>query len=185
MLTPEKAKEVLRGADLICDEASVQAALERLAAEISQRLGHCNPLLLSVMSGAVVFSGQLLTRLNFPLDFDYLHVTRYGDRTVGGGPQWKVFPQTPMTGRVVLVLDDVFDEGHTMAAIRQRVMEAGAAQFFCAVFADKKIGRTKPLQADFVGMELPDRYIFGYGLDVKGAWRNLPAIYALKPGQAL
>ena len=185
MLTPEKAKEVLQGADLICDEASVQAALERLAAEISQRLGHCNPLLLSVMSGAVVFSGQLLTRLNFPLDFDYLHVTRYGDRTVGGGPQWKVFPQTPMTGRVVLVLDDVFDEGHTMAAIRQRVMEAGAAQFFCAVFADKKIGRTKPLQADFVGMELPDRYIFGYGLDVKGAWRNLPAIYALKPGQAL
>ncbi|MEI7681135.1 MAG: hypoxanthine-guanine phosphoribosyltransferase [Betaproteobacteria bacterium] len=185
MLTPEKAKEVLRGADLICDEASVQAALERLAAEISQRLGHCNPLLLSVMSGAVVFSGQLLTRLNFPLDFDYLHVTRYGDRTVGGGLQWKVFPQTPMTGRVVLVLDDVFDEGHTMAAIRQRVMEAGAAQFFCAVFADKKIGRTKPLQADFVGMELPDRYIFGYGLDVKGAWRNLPAIYALKPGQAL
>ncbi len=185
MLTPEKAKEVLRGADLICDEASVQAALERLAAEISQRLGHCNPLLLSVMSGAVVFSGQLLTRLHFPLDFDYLHVTRYGDRTVGGGLQWKVFPQTPMTGRVVLVLDDVFDEGHTMAAIRQRVMEAGAAQFFCAVFADKKIGRTKPLQADFVGMELPDRYIFGYGLDVKGAWRNLPAIYALKPGQAL
>jgi hypoxanthine phosphoribosyltransferase len=185
MLTPEKAKEVLQGAELICDEASVQAALERLAAEISQRLGHCNPLLLSVMSGAVVFSGQLLTRLNFPLDFDYLHVTRYGDRTVGGGLQWKVFPQTPMTGRVVLVLDDVFDEGHTMAAIRQRVMEAGAAQFFCAVFADKKIGRTKPLQADFVGMELPDRYIFGYGLDVKGAWRNLPAIYALKPGQAL
>jgi hypoxanthine phosphoribosyltransferase len=185
MLTPEKAKEVLQGAELICDEATVHAALERIAAEISQRLGHSNPLILSVMGGAVVFSGHLLTRLNFPLDFDYLHVTRYGDATVGGGLQWKVFPQTPLTSRVVLVLDDVLDEGHTMAAIRQRVMEAGAAQFFCAVFADKKIGRAKPLQADFVGVELPDRYVFGYGMDVKGAWRNLPAIYALKPGQAL
>ena len=185
MLTPEKAKEVLQGADLICDEATVQAALERLGTEISQRLGHCNPLILSVMGGAVVFSGHLLTRLNFPLDFDYLHVTRYGDATVGGGLQWKVFPQTALTGRVVLVLDDVLDEGHTMAAIRQRVMEAGAAQCFCAVFADKNIDRAKPLQADFVGVELPNRYVFGYGMDVKGAWRNLPAIYALKQGQAL
>ena len=104
---------------------------------------------------------------------------------MGGGLQWKVFPQTPLVGRVVLVLDDVLDEGHTMAAIRQRVMEAGAAQFFCAVFADKKIGRAKPVYADFVGVELPDRYVFGYGMDVKGAWRNLPAIYALKPGQVL
>jgi hypoxanthine phosphoribosyltransferase len=137
------------------------------------------------MGGAVVFSGHLLTRLNFPLDFDYLHVTRYGDATVGGGLQWKVFPQTSLTGRVVLVLDDVLDEGHTMAAIRQRVIEAGAAQFFCAVFADKNIDRAKPLQADFVGVELPNRYVFGYGMDVKGAWRNLPAIYALKQGQAL
>lgn len=185
MLSAEKAREVLQGAEMVCDEAAVEAALERVAAEVTARLGACNPLILSVMGGAVVFSGHLLTRLNFPLDFDYLHVTRYGDATVGGGVQWKVFPQTPLAGRVVLVLDDVLDEGHTMAAIRRRVIDAGAERFFCAVFADKKIARAKPLQADFVGVELPDRYVFGYGMDVKGAWRNLPAIYALKPGQTL
>jgi hypoxanthine phosphoribosyltransferase len=128
----------------------------------------------------VVFSGQLLTMLNFPLDYDYLHVTRYGGATVGGGIEWKVAPQSPMQNRVVLVLDDVLDEGHTMSAIRERVLASGARKFLCAVFADKDIGKTKPMTADFVGVTLPNRYVFGYGMDVKGAWRNLPAVYAMK-----
>ncbi len=185
MLSPEQARNVLQNADEICTAASVRAALARLATEISARLADQNPLLLSVMGGAVVFSGQLLTLLEFPLDFDYLQATRYGDATVGGGIQWKVFPQTPMEGRVVLVLDDILDEGHTMAAIRERVLAAGARQFLCAVFADKDIGRAKPLTADFVGVKLPNRYVFGYGMDVKGAWRNLPSIHALKPDQTV
>jgi hypoxanthine phosphoribosyltransferase len=185
MLEPSHAREVLRNADLICDEQSVRKALVRMAGEISARLADSNPLILSVMGGAVVFSGQLLTLLRFPLDFDYLHVTRYGDATTGGGLQWKAYPQTPLAGRVVLVLDDILDEGHTMAAIRERVLAEGAAQFLCAVFAEKDLGKAKPIAADFVGVRLPDRYVFGYGMDVKGAWRNLPAIYAIKPGQAL
>ena len=140
---------------------------------------------LSVMGGAVVFSGQLLPKLAFPLDFDYLHATRYGDATSGSGIEWKVFPQSPVTGRTVLVLDDVLDEGHTMVAIRDRLLAAGASRFLCAVFADKDIGRAKPIAADFVGVNLPNRYVFGYGMDVKGAWRNLPAIYALNVNQVL
>ncbi len=186
MLSPAQALDVLQNADMICTAAEVQTAMERLAGEISRELAGQNPLVLSVMGGAVVFSGQLLTRLEFPLDFDYLHVTRYGgDATVGGDIEWKVFPSTPLAGRVVLVLDDVLDHGHTMAAIREHVLAAGASRFVCAVFADKDLGRTKPIAADFVGVKLPDRYVFGYGLDVKGAWRNLPAIYALKPGQTV
>ena len=185
MLDPARAREVLRNADLICDAQTVHSALERVAEEITRCLADSNPLILSVMGGAVVFSGQLLTLLKFPLDFDYLHVTRYGDDTTGGGVQWKVYPQTSLAGRVVLVLDDILDEGHTMAAIRERVLTAGATQFLCAVFAEKDLGKPKPITADFVGVTLPDRYVFGYGMDVKGAWRNLPAIYAIKPGQAL
>lgn len=181
MLSPAQAKEILQSADLICPADTVHDALVRIAREITRELADQNPLVLSVMGGAVVFSGQLLTLLDFPLDFDYLHVTRYGDAITGGGIQWKVFPDAAaVTGRVVLVLDDVLDEGHTMAAIRERVLAAGARRFFCAVFADKEIGRAKPLAADFVGVHLPDRYVFGYGMDVKGAWRNLPAIYAMK-----
>jgi hypoxanthine phosphoribosyltransferase len=183
MLSPTHAMEVLRSADLICSAEKVTAAVARVAAAISRELAEENPLVLSVMGGAVVFSGQLLTQLEFPLEFDYLHVTRYGDATVGGGIQWKVFPEAAMAGRVVLVLDDVLDEGHTMAAIRERVLAAGARRFLCAVFADKDIARTKPITADFVGVHLPNRYVFGFGMDVKGAWRNLPAIYALKPEQ--
>lgn len=180
MLTPAQARDVLQSADLICTAETVEAAVRRVAAEISRALATEYPVVLSVMGGAVVFSGQLLPQLAFPLDFDYLHVTRYGDATVGGGLQWKVFPQTPLDGRTVLVLDDVLDEGHTMVAIRERVLAAGARRFCCAVFADKDIGRPKPMAADFVGLTLPNRYVFGYGMDVRGAWRNLPAIYALK-----
>jgi hypoxanthine phosphoribosyltransferase len=83
---------------------------------------------------------------------------------------------------VVLVLDDILDEGHTMQAIKQRVMELGATKFYSAVFADKVNGKTKPISADFVGMELPNRFVFGFGMDIHGAWRNLPAIYAVKEG---
>jgi hypoxanthine phosphoribosyltransferase len=132
------------------------------------------------MSGAVVFTGQLLPLLEFPLDVDYVDLTRYGDATVGGRIEWKKFPAAKIAGRVVLIIDDILDEGHTLAEIRRRVLEAGATRFYATVFADKLIGKTKPIAADFVGITLPNRYVFGFGMDVKGAWRNLPAVYALK-----
>jgi hypoxanthine phosphoribosyltransferase len=132
------------------------------------------------MGGAVVFTGQILPMLDFPLDFDYLHVSRYGNEKQGGELHWKVAPRENVRGKVVLVLDDILDEGETMYAIKQRVMELGATKVYCAVFADKIHGKAKPIHADFVGMELPNRFVFGYGMDIHGAWRNLPAIYAVK-----
>ncbi len=93
---------------------------------------------------------------------------------------WKVLPHQSVAGRAVLVLDDILDEGDTMAAITRRLLDDGAADVYCAVFADKDIGRAKPIRPDFVGMTVPDRYVFGFGMDVEEAWRNLPAIYALK-----
>jgi hypoxanthine phosphoribosyltransferase len=153
--------------------------LQRLADEISAKLGSRTPLVLTVMGGAVVFSGQLLPLLGFPLEVDYVHVTRYGDTTRGGTIEWKVRPRVPVGGRTVLVLDDILDEGITLAAIRDGLLTDGAQEVHCAVFADKHIGRDKPIAADFVGITLPDRYVFGFGMDVQGAWRNLPDIYAL------
>ena len=175
----EHAREMLRGAELICTAEQVQAALHRVARQINDALADTHPLVLSVMGGAVVFTGQLLPLLDFPLDFDYVHVSRYGDATHGGKICWKVEPCENVRGRVVLVLDDILDEGHTLEALRQRVMELGARKFYSAVFADKRHGRDKPIHADFVGVELPDRFVFGYGMDIEGAWRNLPAIYAV------
>ncbi len=175
-----ETQAILDGADLLFDEATCQAALARLAADITARLGDRHPLVLPVMGGAVVFTGQLLPLLNFPLDFDYVHVSRYGDKLSGGNFNWLRAPQNSVAGRDVLILDDILDEGHTMAAIKEQVLDLGARSCACAVFANKLINKAKPITADFVGLDVPDRYVFGYGMDVSGAWRNLGAIYALK-----
>ncbi len=180
MLSRQQARDILQRAELIVPATEVRLAVERVAAAINARLAEQNPLVLSVMGGAVVFTGQLLPLLDFPLDFDYVHVSRYGDRQQGGKLQWKVLPRENVAGRVVLVVDDILDEGETLAAIRQRVLELGAAYFHSAVFADKRIAGPKASRADFVGIELPDRFVFGFGMDVHGAWRNLPAIYAVR-----
>lgn len=176
----QEARAILRDAEQIRSAEEVQAAVRRVAHEINATLADQHPLVLSVMGGAVVFTGQLLPLLDFPLDFDYLHVSRYGNEKQGGALHWKVAPRENVRNKVVLVVDDILDEGETLQAIRQRVMELGASRFYSAVFADKENGKSKPIRADFVGMALPDRFVFGYGMDIHGAWRNLPAIYAVK-----
>lgn len=179
-ISARRAHELLQQAELLCTQEQVQAALHKVAREINDSLSETHPLVLSVMGGAVVFSGQLLPLLNFPLDFDYVHLSRYGDARSGGAMKWKVAPHESVRGRVVLLIDDILDEGHTLTALRERVLELGARHCYSAVFADKLHGRPKPVQADFVGLKLPDRFVFGYGMDIEGAWRNLPAIYAVK-----
>jgi hypoxanthine phosphoribosyltransferase len=178
--SPDQAWRILDSAEEVCSAQCVTEEVARLAREITAKLGQSNPLVLTVMRGSVIFSGQLLPQLRFPLHFDYLDVTRYGTATVGGEITWKVSPGTAVTGRVVLVLDDILDEGHTLAAVREKLMEAGASEFHTAVFAQKDTGRPRPIEPDFVGITVPNRYVFGFGMDVYGAWRNLPAIYALR-----
>lgn len=182
-LAAGQAWAVLQSSDLVCSAADVSAAVERLAAEITRRLGDRNPLVLGVMRGSVVFAGRLLPLLKFPLEFDYLDVTRYRGTTRGGAIEWKVSPGTSVADRVVLVLDDILDRGQTLAAIRDRMLQAGAREFYSAVFADKDIGAEKPVAADFVGVRVPDRYVFGFGMDVHGLWRNLPDIHALRENE--
>lgn len=176
----QRARDLLEHAEVIRTAEEVQAAVARVAGAINAKLADQHPLVLSVMGGAVIFTGQLLPQLDFPLDFDYLHVSRYGAKRHGGALHWKVSPGENVAGRVVLVLDDILDEGETLAAIKKRVLELGASAFYSAVFADKANGIDKPIRADFTGMELPDRFVFGFGMDIEGAWRNLPAIYAVK-----
>lgn len=179
-MSPQEARKIFEEADLLCSAEESALAVRRVAGEITARLADANPLVLAVMGGAVVFTGQLLPQLIFPLDFDYLHVTRYGDVTSGGDLEWIVKPRSNVAGRVVLVVDDILDEGVTMAEVVRRLQQQGASEVLSAVFADKNLGRAKPVAADFVGVHLPNRYVFGYGMDVKGAWRNLPAVYAVK-----
>lgn len=179
-MTPLEAQQLLDRAECIATAETVQAALDRLAAGISGQLAGEFPLVLPVMGGAVVFAGQLLPRLRFPLEFDYLHVTRYRGRTSGGEMEWRVLPGQNVVGRSVLVLDDILDEGETLAAIRDKLLDMGARRVWSAVLTNKDNGLDKPIRPDFVGLDVPNRYVFGCGMDAYGLWRNLPAIYALK-----
>jgi hypoxanthine phosphoribosyltransferase len=179
-MTPEECWRILESADLLCDETQVREAIARLATEITAKLRDRYPLVLAVMGGSIFFAGNLLPLLRFPLEFDYVQASRYGKATSGGRIVWTVEPGENVRGRTVLVLDDILDGGDTLAAIRDRVKSLGAAAFFSAVLTDKDTGRAKPAVPDFVGLKLPNRYVFGCGMDVSGAWRNLPAIYGVK-----
>jgi len=176
----QQAWAFLEESEPVATVEEVQAAIRRLATEIEQRLAAAYPMVLAVMGGAVVFAGQLLPMLRFPLDFDYIHASRYGPATRGAGVDWKVSPPGLVKGRAVLVLDDILDHGETMSAIRDRLFELGASEFFCAVLVEKTLGIKKPITADFVGLRIPDRFVFGCGMDAKGYWRNLPEIRAMK-----
>jgi|SRR5688572_25299267 len=175
-----KAWAFLENSDPVLSAAEVQAAIRRVAGEIAQRLAESYPLVLAVMGGAVVFAGQILPLLRLPLDFDYIHASRYGGATRGAGIDWRVTPPDGLRGRSVLVLDDILDGGETMAAIRARVLALGAREFHCAVLVEKLLERAKPIAPDFVGLKIADRFVFGCGMDAKGFWRNLPEIRAMR-----
>ena len=180
MLTASEAQRILDRADEVCSAAEVAGAVSNIAREVTRELAERQPLVLAVMRGAVVFAGALLPRLAFPLEFDYLHVTRYGADNSGADLRWLVKPdRDTIAGRTVLVLDDILDEGITLAAIKSQLLALGATACYTAVFAEKDLGRKKPIEADFVGVTVPNRYVFGFGMDVSGAWRNLPAVYAV------
>jgi hypoxanthine phosphoribosyltransferase len=180
MPDPALARKILRDAELICTAGEVQVAIRKVAAEITARLEDAYPLVLTAMGGGVFFAGQILPLLRFPLDLDYIHATRYGKGTIGASIEWRVAPPAEVRGRTVLVLDDILDGGKTMAAIRDRVLAQGAEAFLCAVLTEKVLPAPKPIAADFAGLHLPDRFVFGCGMDARGYWRNLPEIYALK-----
>lgn len=176
----QDAWRFLEDSDLVASTADIEAAIRRVAVEIQAELSQAYPLVLVVMGGAVVFAGRLLPLLHFPLDLDYIHVSRYGALVQGGAVSWKVAPPESVRGRAVLVLDDILDRGQTLCAIRDRVLELGAASFRCAVLVEKQRAQPKPIAADFTGLRLPDRFVFGCGMDAKGLWRNLPEIRAMK-----
>ena len=178
----EEAGRVLDESDLLISEADVLAAIDRIAAEITSELKEANPVLICCMNGGLAFAGQLLTKLVFPLQVDYVHATRYGHEINGVALDWKVRPQIALHGRTVVLLDDILDEGVTLAAIAEYCRQQGAAKILMAVLVEKlHLRKVAPeMRADFTGIEVGDRFLFGYGLDYKGYWRNAPGIYALK-----
>jgi len=159
----------------------VEAAIDTMARAITGELQDKNPVILCLMIGAVIIVGKILTRLNFPLQLEYVHATRYQGTTTGGNVQWVRSPSVPLKDRTVLIIDDILDEGVTLATMIEECKKAEAAKIYTAVLADKQTKTNRALQkADFTGLTLPDQYVFGYGMDYKGYLRNAPGIYAVK-----
>lgn len=167
-------------AELLYSEQDVSTAISEIAATLNDDYAKDFPIVLSVMNGAIFFAGQLTPRLTFPLQLDYVHATRYQDGIEGKEVRWVVKPKATIKGQNVLILDDILDEGHTLKAIVDECYLLGAKQVKVAVLVEKELGKQKPLTADYVGINAPNRYIFGCGMDIHGWWRNLAAIYALK-----
>ena len=173
----------LRNADLLLDRKTLEQAIARMADGIRADYDGERPVYLTVMHGGLPFAAQLAMELGergLDLEFDYLHATRYRGETSGGELVWKHRPATPLGGRRVLLADDILDEGHTLHAIREWCREQGASEVRIAALAVKAHDRCVPgICADYVGVEVPDRYVFGYGMDYHEQGRNLAAIHAV------
>jgi hypoxanthine phosphoribosyltransferase len=174
----DEIRRVEAQADRLYSDDQVRQSIERVAQAITAELGETNPLVLTVLNGGIPFAGILLMRLPFPLQLDSIQATRYRGSTSGEEIVWLHRPHTPISERTVLIVDDILDEGVTLAEIVRYCREQGAAKVYTAVLVDKQIGRERPCRADFVGLEAANRYLFGYGMDYKTYLRNAGGIFA-------
>ncbi len=180
-VTLNEIEKVFAEAELLFSSSKVEAALDRMGVEITRELAGKNPVVMCLMVGAVIPVGLLLPRLNFPLQIDYVHATRYRGATSGGEISWLKSPEMDITGRTVLIVDDILDQGLTLESIIKECKKMNAGKIYTAVLADKKIDKPRPVaKADFTGLVIPNRYVFGYGMDYKSYLRNAPGIYAVK-----
>ncbi len=174
---------VLPAADLIHGREAIEAAIAGMAARIAADYASIRPVFLTVMHGALPFAAQLALGIGehgVDLEMDYLHATRYRGAVSGGELLWKRRPEVALRGRHVLLVDDIVDEGHTLDAVRAWCVGQGARDVRIAAMVVKRHDRcVAGLCADYAGLDVPDRYVFGYGMDYHEQGRNLPAIYAL------
>ncbi len=171
---------LLNEADCLVNEAELNQALDKMANQITSDLAEKLPLVLCVMNGGLIPTAALIERLNFPLELDYIHATRYGMETEGASLNWLSYPQSDLKGRHILVIDDIFDQGHTLQAITKWLEAQETESVYTATVINKLHDRKTDMTPDYVGTDVEDRFLFGYGMDYKGFFRNLKGIYAVK-----
>ena len=176
----EESQQVREEADCLFDKESVYAAVKKMADEMTVELAETNPVVLAIMNGGLIPMGLLLPELDFPMQIDYLHATRYRGKTRGGELHWLVTPKIDLKDRHVILIDDIHDEGVTLYEITRHCYEIGAKKVHTAVLVNKIHDRKSGTHADFSALDVPDRYVFGFGMDYKGMLRNVPGIYAVK-----
>ncbi|NIW23413.1 MAG: hypoxanthine-guanine phosphoribosyltransferase [Gammaproteobacteria bacterium] len=175
----QEALEVRAAASELASANQICAVLDKLAEEITDVLAERCPVLLAVMHGGVFTAVELSRRLDFPHEFDYVHASRYGKALAGSALDWRGYPHESLRYRHVLVVDDILDKGETLAAVLEALADVGVERAYSAVLVEKTLQGPRPT-ADFVGLAVPDAYVFGCGMDYKGFWRGLPGLYAVR-----
>lgn len=176
----DELNSILDQADCLVSETQLNDALDKMAEQITKDLSDKQPIVICVMNGGLLPTGALLQRLQFPLELDYVHASRYGMETTGSTLNWTRYPQTDFKGRDVLIVDDIFDQGHTVEAIIKWFEENGARSVYSATVINKLHDRKVEMRPDYIGLDIEDRFLFGYGMDYQGYFRNLQGIYAVK-----
>lgn len=173
------------GSKQVFSNSDIMSAIDKLAVKLNKQLKDDTPVVLCVMQGGLIFTGQLLPKLNCMLEIDYIHATRYDNNTVGGKLKWLAYPATSLKDRSVLILDDILDEGNTLKAIIGYCQGQGAVKITSAVLLKKNHSRClgddciQAVLTDNIALTIEDNYVFGYGMDYDGKYRQLDSIYAL------
>lgn len=179
-LSHKEIVRVLENADILISEEEINRAIDKVAIEIESATKNEVPIFLCVMKGGQMFTSALMQRITTPMILDYVHVDRYRNKTSGSSIHWHKEPDTSLQGQVVVIVDDILDEGYTLQELIAYCEAKGAKKVLSAVLLKKKLS-DKPTNtnADFTGMEVTDRYVFGWGMDYKGYLRNQSCIYAI------
>jgi hypoxanthine phosphoribosyltransferase len=186
MATKLSGSNLPAGCKLVFDYQEITHALDKLADKLNQQLKDEIPLVLCVMQGGLVFAGQLIPKLSFMLEIDYIHVSRYNNKISGTELSWKAYPASPLKDRVVLIMDDILDEGLTLQSIIQYCQSQGATKVVSTVLLrkihDRYVGHEtiEPVLTDNIALTVEDKYVFGFGMDYKGQYRQLDSIYAIE-----
>lgn len=173
-------QQVFDTAECLYSMSEIDTALDQIAETLMTYYADVNPLLLCVMNGSVITTGHLLPKLPFLLELGYIHASRYGDKTVGGEIMWHHSSSAAIANRDVLLIEDIYDEGITLQHLRRHCIQAGAKTVKCVALIEKLHDNKVGIPPEFVGLTVPNRYVFGFGMDYQGYWRNAPGIYAVK-----
>lgn len=178
---PQDPHTILQNSRVLFDRGEVKAAVQKMADEINAHYGDEPLILISVLTGAIIPAAWLVTKLKMPVQMDFVHATRYRGGLYGAELEYRVPPRLNLEGKNVLIVDDIFDEGHTLAAIKGSVekRKAGNVKMAALVRKDHDRGLSRDY-VDFVGMDVPDVYVFGCGMDAYEEWRHLDEIWVLE-----
>jgi hypoxanthine phosphoribosyltransferase len=167
---------------ILYDEQQLRSRITQLGAQLSEMFDEKNPLVICVLKGAFIFMADLVKCMPIALEIDFLVVSSYGKGSkTSGSVKINKDLDISVTGRDVIVVEDIIDSGVTLSHLKKLLLHRQAGSVTIVSLFDKPSRRTAQIEADFVGFSIPDEFIVGYGLDYAERYRNLPYVGVLKP----